>query len=452
MRKHFIGLLLCIGVTWTLAAQSCLPSGIILSTQTQMDGFIFAFPDCDTIGGNVTIAADSEDPIVDLSSLSNIVAIEGDLTISDHLNLTSLEGLNQLAWVSGTINLIGNQQLTDLLALQDLREIGGLVIAQQDSLQAIEGFAQLLRIHGDFIIQENPLLQEIRGFEQVDSLQGNSLFLDNPALHTIDGFDALLAIAGDLQVKNNTVLTNLDAWSNLQQVGLGLSIRQNEALNALPAFMEIDSIGESLSLIGLPHVPEIPPFPDLTYIGGSLHISALDLIENLDGFAALNHTKQWIISENLALQSIDSLSQVDPGSIQTLTINFCPELSICALENICSYLELEIGLSDFDNNGTGCNDEQEILDICNPPINSVNELQRLNISAYPNPTTGILHWTGPKVDFFQLYNAQGRLLQSIQDPESTIQLSVDNTGVYWAQWSCEGAIHVEKIWYLQEKR
>jgi len=443
-------LLLCGGVTWTLAAQSCLPSGIILSTQTQMDGFIFAFPDCDTIGGNVTIAADAEDPIVDLSSLSNIIAIGGDLTISNHTELTSLEGLNQLAFVGGSVNLIGNQQLSDLLALQDLREIGGLVIAQHDSLQVIEGFAQLIRIHGDLVIEENPILEEIRGFEQIDSLQGNSLILDNPSLHTIDGFDALLAVQGDLEVKNNSILTTIQAWSNVQQIGLGLTIRQNEELSALPAFTEIDSIGESLSLVGLPLVPEIPAFPNLVYIGGSLHISALDLVEDLNSFAALKHTQQWLFTENLALQSIDSLSQINPGSIQSLTINFCPELSVCALENVCSYLELEIGISDFDNNGTGCNGEQEILDICNPPINSVNELQRLNISVYPNPTTGILHWNGPQVDFFHLYNAQGSLLQSIKKPENTIQLSIRTPGIYWTQWTNGETLQVEKIWFLPE--
>ncbi|MEM1219456.1 MAG: T9SS type A sorting domain-containing protein [Bacteroidota bacterium] len=451
MRKHFIGILLCWGVSWTISAQNCLPSGIILSTQTQMDGFIFAFPDCDSIGGNVTIAADADDPIVDLSSLHNIVAIGGDLTISNHIELNSLEGLNQLAYVGGSLHLTANQQLSELLALQNLREIGGLIIAQHDSLQIIEGFAQLLRIHGDLIIEDNPLLQEIRGFEQVDSLLGNSFFLDNPMLHTIDGFDGLLTIGGDLEVKNNSVLTTIQAWSNVQQIGLGLRIRQNEQLSALPPFTEIDSIGESLSLISLPLIPEIPDFPDLVFIGGSLDISALDLVEDLDGFAALKHTQQWLITENLALQSIDSLSQIDPGSIQSLTINFCPELSICALENICSYLELEIGVSDFDTNGTGCNDEQEILDICNPPINAVTQVPGLHITTYPNPTKGILHWSGPSVEYFRLYDAQGSLLQMIESPGSTIQLSVHSSGIYWAQWTIDGASHLEKIWYTDRE-
>ena len=63
-------------------SQTCLPEGITFSTQNEIDGFPFDYPDCSEIEGDVLIiSTEGGLEITNLDSLSALVAINGNLRI-----------------------------------------------------------------------------------------------------------------------------------------------------------------------------------------------------------------------------------------------------------------------------------------------------------------------------------------------------------------------------------
>jgi len=118
-------------------AQGCLPEGITFSTQEQIDNFQTDNPGCTEIEGNVLISGSN---IVNLTGLSSIVTIKGELLISDNNILTTLDGLNSLDSIEGTLAIISNDQLTDITSLTNVVSIGGnLAIGWNYSLNNIFG-------------------------------------------------------------------------------------------------------------------------------------------------------------------------------------------------------------------------------------------------------------------------------------------------------------------------
>ncbi|MEZ4954401.1 MAG: hypothetical protein R2825_12610 [Saprospiraceae bacterium] len=91
-----------------------------LHDQAQLDAWLACY---DVIQGSVTIQGGN---ITDLTPLSNIVEITGNLMILMNTVLTSLDGLENLADVSGAFYLYYNFQLSDCCAIDDLLTAGGV--------------------------------------------------------------------------------------------------------------------------------------------------------------------------------------------------------------------------------------------------------------------------------------------------------------------------------------
>jgi len=95
----------------------CLPEGIIISTQEQIDNFQVNYPGCIEIEGDVTINGDD---ISDLNGLDVLTAIGGSLTIESNNLLTSLAGLNSLTSIGGNLEIIANTVLSDITGLENI--------------------------------------------------------------------------------------------------------------------------------------------------------------------------------------------------------------------------------------------------------------------------------------------------------------------------------------------
>ena len=77
-------------------AQSCLPEGITFSSQSEVNNFQTENPDCSEIEGDVVISGSD---ITDLSGLSVITSIGGNLEICYNTILTNLTGLDSLTTI-----------------------------------------------------------------------------------------------------------------------------------------------------------------------------------------------------------------------------------------------------------------------------------------------------------------------------------------------------------------
>ncbi len=150
-------------------------------------------------------------------------------------------------------------------------------------------------------------------------IPGNVL-IQGGDITNLDGLSALESIGGNLIIRNNSQLTNLDGLSNLTEIGGNLIIRNNSQLTNL----------DGLS--------------NLTEIGGDLDIYNNSQLTNLDGLSALESINGYlVIYNNAVLTDISGLQNIDPATILPtydlgLYIVDNPLLSVCDLDNFCTYL------------------------------------------------------------------------------------------------------------------
>ncbi len=87
-------------------AQGCLPNGITITSQEQIDNFQSSYPDCTIIEGNLIIGdAYNGTDVSNLIGLEHIVAIEGNLEIFGNDELINLNGLENLTLIGGDLKI-----------------------------------------------------------------------------------------------------------------------------------------------------------------------------------------------------------------------------------------------------------------------------------------------------------------------------------------------------------
>ena len=194
MKKYLIILVFFTTYIEAIRCQSCLPDGIELSSQYQIDQFKTTYPQCSEIGGDVLIKSSDGKNIINLNGLNNLTSIKGGLYIVFNDNLSSLSGLNNLKTIGGGLTIGYNHDVTDLSGLDSLVYVGGWV-----------------GIHY------------------------------NISLTAVSGLNHLTAIGGGLNIHYNEVLKSIDALHNITSIGEGLDIEGNMALTSLTGLENIDT-------------------------------------------------------------------------------------------------------------------------------------------------------------------------------------------------------------------
>jgi len=131
-------------------SQSCLPDGIIIDDNYDLEDFANNFPNCTVIEGNVTIYSDW---VGSISALENIISIEGNLYI-DGFSPGLLSGLKSLEHIGGNLSFFNS--------------FGNIFF----------GLNNLKTIDGDFTYLGSGGQVDFSAFNQVESI-GGSLKIDN---------------------------------------------------------------------------------------------------------------------------------------------------------------------------------------------------------------------------------------------------------------------------------
>jgi len=159
--------------------QSCLPNGLTLSTQQQIDDFSAMYPSCTEIGGDLIIISSAINAISSLEGLSQLTAINGDLRMADNSLLLNLSGLENLESLTGSLLIFENNALEDLNALSNLTSIGGsLSVGKNDNLISLFGLHSIGFGITDLRIFDNAILSNC-------SISNFCSYLSNGANHTI---------------------------------------------------------------------------------------------------------------------------------------------------------------------------------------------------------------------------------------------------------------------------
>lgn len=191
-------------------SQSCLPGGITLTTQEQVNAFPAGNPGCMTIIGNVQIQGAA---ITNLNGLSSIRQIDGDLIITNNTSLASVTGLGNLRSIGGAVRIQGNTSLTTL-----------------------QGFDSLRIVRGDFMyISNNTVLSNITALRSLDTVQGIFQIWDSNNLSNLSGLENLKYVGDDLALFRNNNMTNLNGLGGISYIGNALRIYENATLNNLSA-------------------------------------------------------------------------------------------------------------------------------------------------------------------------------------------------------------------------
>ncbi|MBI1933415.1 MAG: hypothetical protein HYS24_12850 [Ignavibacteriales bacterium] len=255
MKKDISFLLLLIILINILCLKSSIAQtfngNVILTTQSEVNSF--GSENYVNISGNLKISGLD---INDISSLSTLNFIGGDLFISDNSLLSNLNGLNGIVTINGNLKINNNAALTDL-----------------------DGLTGITSVNGYLYINNNSALSSLLGLLNISSINGYLELSYNNALLNLDGLGGITSIGGYLTIASNTIITNLDGLNNILSVGADLSITTNPELSN---FCGLYNLLNSNGLTGIYTVlgnDQNPTIHEIIENCGSILISAKIFLE-----------------------------------------------------------------------------------------------------------------------------------------------------------------------------
>src|SRR5690606_11280849 len=228
--------------------------------QADLDDFVENNQYCTTISGNLNLGnLDDYNDITDISGLSNILTIDGNLEVLN-TQLTSLEGLSSLASIGGNIYTEYNSELLDFFD-HELTSLNGH-LETWDQLENLSGFSTITHLDGLTIghtsitnmdgfnslstigsyglnFYYNWVLNDLSALNILTTIGGPLLLVSNDELQDLEGLNNIISINGELNISNNWGLSDISALSNIDYTTIEyLEIYYNSALSEcnLPSF------------------------------------------------------------------------------------------------------------------------------------------------------------------------------------------------------------------------
>lgn len=141
---------------------------VILRSQADLNAF--ATRKATVVVGDLLIGVQNGDNITDLSPLSDLRKVNGNLKITG-TGLTNLEGMTSLDSITSDLHISINHQLYNLKGLEELSFVGHQVtIGDNSVLSTFEGFGKLESIHTLFL-SNNGNIQSLNGLEGIKEVR-----------------------------------------------------------------------------------------------------------------------------------------------------------------------------------------------------------------------------------------------------------------------------------------
>ncbi len=257
------------------------------------------------------ISTDETDPILDLSNLSNLTSIGGNLVIRNNLDLKQINGLAGITEIGGWLNISVNTSLENLDGLINLKNVGyDVLINLNDSLVHINGLSNLTSIGGYFYITSNGSLSHISDIPNLSSIGGDFLVEANGSLTVLGSLPNLTSLNGDYSVSQNNSLLEIGDLSSLTSWEGEYSIAANISLVSVGGLPNMVNMGGAILFVANSDLKEINGFSGLTSLQGGLTIGNNDSVSNLDGFSNLTSTAYIDIRNNDSITDVDGLSNL----------------------------------------------------------------------------------------------------------------------------------------------
>lgn len=314
---------------------------LVFGNQSELDNFeLEGEAALENVVGDLIIASDGSDNIVDLTVLEDLILITGNLQIIDNPILSNLSSFSSLTTIEGgNISIQNNRNLVNFCSLGD-------IVGTINSTISDNGF--------------NPTFDEIlAGNCKTDDLVYDDP--DNDRFNTQAEIDALpdniTSIAGELIIgldASTNDITDLSKFSKLRRIEGRLIIQRSPLLTDLTGFIALEFIGSTDS--------------------DELVIRQMDGLLTLDGLQALTHQGRRIgVRENPNLETLEGLNNIRFIGENKITIGDCgnsdggnPLLTdYCALQSVIERFgidQLELSGSCIDSYSTFNPSFQDVLD------------------------------------------------------------------------------------------
>jgi len=353
----FIATVFCLNAQ----AQSCLPTGIIFGTQTEIDNFSINYPGCTIIEGDIEIKGDS---ITNLDGLGSLTAVGGNLRIDSCKALSNLNGLANLGSV-GVLTLIELPQITSLGSLSNLTTLFGLSLFQLPQITNLNGLENITVFGGVLALVRLPQLTNLNGLENITAVEG-LIISDLPLVTNLDGLANITSVGvGQFVIATLPQLTSFSSLENLMTIGGDIALSNLPQILSLNILENITAVEGQLFLSQLPQVTNLNSLRHIATIEGDLVLNLLPQITSLSGLDSLKSVgNDIIILANGSLKDLQGLEQLDSLGGQ-FTVSYNPVLTNCVVEILCNQVDISLDSVFIQNNSAGCNSPAEVKAECN---------------------------------------------------------------------------------------
>lgn len=328
-------------------SQDCLPLGITVTTQAEVDSFNFNYPGCDNILGRLRLEGDD---INNVDSLYNLKRL-GDLILWSPVNINSLFGLRNVDTIREKLWIIETEQLEDLTGLESMKKVGEISIQYNDLIENVNAISQIDVSGAAINISNNAALDSIVGFNEVEKLS-YLIIEENQSLKKINGFKGIDSIQFEVRLSFLPELEFLDVIENVAYIGGRLEIENNDRLDFLPEFNNLQTV-HNLVIEGNDNIMDITGFNNLEFVRSHLSISHNNRIRSIEAFnqiKTIGNDCQVHLNDNLV--RIDVFNAVD-SILGSLTFRATwqtssEEFTFNAFSNL-KYIDNSFVISDFRN-------------------------------------------------------------------------------------------------------
>lgn len=392
-------------VTAACGISQCPPGNITLTTQAQVNQFAIDYPNCTQINGYLTVGGS---------------------------NITNLNGLSNLTSTVGSLDITQNPLLTDISGLSNITSVGQeLAIRNNAVLQSIISLSNINTVTGGLWISGNPQLQSLNGLQNIHAVGGGGLIIrNNDALQSISVLSGIITVTGEVSIREHALLQNLDGLQNINAVGENLVITDNDALQNISNLSSITTVDGALWILRNPQLQTLNGLQNIVEVGGDVDIS-----------------------NNAVLNNISALQNIDPTSITELdgfglTIVDNPNVSVCNLQNICTYLTYPAATHPraISGNMAACVNLAAVTTAC--AAMSIDEFDSAIVTAYPNPVENLLNLSSAyEITNVTIINMLGQtvLNKAIGSADAQIDMGHLPAGNYFVRASTERAVKTIKV-------
>ncbi len=203
---------------------------------------------------------------IDNFPVSGCSIINGPLTILDNSgDITNLTGLSSLTLVSGNVTIQSCSHLTSLWGLHSLITVGGFFQIKNTRLQGLAGLLNLTTISSDFILDHNDSLVSLIGLSSMNTIGGGiSINGDNPLLN-LNELGFLTTLGGSLSIESYNGMSDLNGLQNLKTIYGSLAIAGVNSLNGLDSLTSINGVLQ-ITNSQIPDLNKIANITGITYL------------------------------------------------------------------------------------------------------------------------------------------------------------------------------------------